>query len=70
MEKIQQRVNDYNEGKNVNPLLIFPEGTTSNGRGLLKFKIGAFASKPKITIFGLIYDCDGFDMGMDEISTI
>jgi len=44
MEKIQQRVNDYNEGKNVNPLLIFPEGTTSNGRGLLKFKIGAFAS--------------------------
>ena len=70
MEKIQQRVKNYNDHKSANQLLIFPEGTTSNGRGLLKFKMGAFASKPKITIFGLIYDCDGFDMGMDEITTL
>lgn len=50
--------------------MIFPEGTTSNGRGILRFKVGAFASLPKITIIGLIYDCNGFDMGMDEVTTL
>lgn len=70
MEKIQQIVTSYNEGKeDVNQLLICPEGTTSNRRRLLRFKMGAFASKHKITFIGLIYDCDGFDMGMNEIST-
>jgi hypothetical protein len=45
--------------------MIFPEGTTSNGKSILRFKVGAFASKPKITIYGLVYECKGFDMGMD-----
>ncbi len=36
----------------------------------MKFKIGAFASLPKITIYGLIYECKGFDMGMDEVTPL
>ncbi len=51
-------------------MLIFPEGTTSNGRAILRFKNGAFSNLSPITIFGLVYDCDGFDMGMDEITPI
>lgn len=57
LEQIKERVLQYQPSVNVNPLLIFPEGTTSNGRSILRFKLGAFAEKPKITIFGLIYDC-------------
>jgi hypothetical protein len=30
------------EGKNLTPLLIFPEGTVSSGRHILKFNKGAF----------------------------
>jgi hypothetical protein len=30
------------EGKNLTPLLIFPEGTISSGRHILKFNKGAF----------------------------
>lgn len=37
----------------VYPLIIFPEGTTSNGQSLLSFKIGAFNDLSPITIFFL-----------------
>lgn len=37
------------------PLVIFPEGTTSNGKGLLTFKSGAFEGTPPITAFCLKY---------------
>ena len=30
------------EGEDWNPICIFPEGTTTNGRGILPFKRGAF----------------------------
>ena len=39
-----QRMNDMAEGQlpHARPLLLFPEGTTTNGRYLLPFKTGAF----------------------------
>lgn len=52
LEKIVERQKDYIEGKPVMPVMIFPEGTTSSGRYLFKFKKGAFYSlmplKPNI----------------------
>ena len=52
LEKIIKRQKDFIEGKPVMPFMIFPEGTTTSGRHLLKFKRGAFYSflpiKPNI----------------------
>ena len=52
LDKILERQKDYMEGKAVLPLMIFPEGTTTSGRHILKFKKGAFYSllpiKPNI----------------------
>lgn len=40
------------------PLLLFPEGTTSNGEGLLDFKQGAFAPGAPVRPVVLYYDGD------------
>ena len=42
VEDIIQRQEDLNNGKSKFPLLIFPEGTTSNGLSMMEFKRGAF----------------------------
>ena len=53
-EKIIQRQKDFMEGKPVMPFMIFPEGTTTSGRHLFKFKKGAFYNlmpvKPNIVL--------------------
>ena len=43
-EAIKNRINEFQQCKDdtVNPILIFPEGTVSNGRALMTFKNGAF----------------------------
>ena len=42
MEDIYIRQKNYLEGKSLSPLAIFPEGTTTSNRNILKFKKGAF----------------------------
>lgn len=46
----------------IYPLIIFPEGTTSNGNSLLKFKVGAFNDLAPLTIVGLKYTCTFFKL--------
>jgi lysophosphatidylcholine acyltransferase/lyso-PAF acetyltransferase len=71
VEKIESQINAYNRDRcNFNPMIIFPEGTTSNGRSILRFKAGAFHNKSKVTIVSFNYTCDGFDMGMDEVGPV
>ena len=52
--ELEQRQKDFYEGKILSPLCIFPEGTTTNGKYILKFKKGAFYSllpiKPQIIL--------------------
>lgn len=48
-----QRVASHND---ISPLLIFPEGTVTNGRTLMNFKRGAFASGERIKICVLKYN--------------
>ena len=42
MEDIYIKQKNYLEGKSLSPLAIFPEGTTTSNRNILKFKKGAF----------------------------
>ena len=39
-----ERQKDYIEGEPVMPFMIYPEGTTTSGRHIIKFKKGAFGS--------------------------
>lgn len=41
-EKIKKQQYDYFEGWSNRPVGIFPEGTCTNGKVLLPFKLGAF----------------------------
>ena len=42
MEDIYIKQKNFLEGKSLSPLAIFPEGTTTSNRNILKFKKGAF----------------------------
>ena len=44
LEEIMERQKNFIEGKPVMPFMIFPEGTTTSGRHILRFKKGAFNS--------------------------
>jgi len=44
VDDIIQRQHNIENGKDKYSLIIYPEGTTSNGFGLMKFKRGAFMS--------------------------
>ena len=44
LDEIVERQKNFIEGKPVIPFMIYPEGTTSAGRHILRFKKGAFSS--------------------------
>ena len=52
--ELEKRQRDFYEGKILSPLCLFPEGTTTNGRYILRFKRGAFYNllpiKPQIIL--------------------
>lgn len=57
-QMIKDRIQLVEEGR-MKPLLIFPEGTTTNGTSLMKFKKGAFFSMKPFYIYGVVYSGDG-----------
>ena len=56
--EIHERVERFMKGDQLKPLLIFPEGTVSNGTELMTFKKGAFMHDTPIKIFAMRYDRD------------
>jgi 1-acyl-sn-glycerol-3-phosphate acyltransferase len=48
-----QRIKSHND---IPPLLIFPEGTVTNGRSLISFKKGAFVTGDPIKIYVIKYN--------------
>ena len=57
LEAIEERVDLASKGE-AGPIMIFPEGTTTNGRAMMKFKRGAFVHEKPIKVTSLYYSGD------------
>lgn len=67
MGLIKQRVDRVMSQNDIPPVLIFPEGTVSHGRSLIKFKKGAFVLNKPIKIFALRYGGNGFISSISNV---
>jgi lysophosphatidylcholine acyltransferase/lyso-PAF acetyltransferase len=56
LNSLKTRVEKIKGGLNYNNILIFPEGTTTNGRCIINFKKGAFVTETPLKIVSLRYD--------------
>lgn len=71
---VKQRMQDMVAGRlpGARPVLLFPEGTTTNGRYLLPFKTGAFLAglpvKPVVMRYGQVGACVAQSAGVDANS--
>ena len=78
LEQISERQKEFIEGEPVMPFMIFPEGITTSGRHLLKFKKGAFTNllpvKPNIIHPNLNSNfhlgCGATDVGINYARTL
>ena len=74
--ELEKRQKDFYEGRILSPLCLFPEGTTTNGKYILKFKRGAFYSllpiKPQIILLdnNLNYSVAGCKINLCELPVI
>lgn len=69
--KVEQRVRDRTSTKQTGrfqPILIFPEGTTTNGSYLLPFRKGAFVAQVPVQPILLHYQTDRFNPAWESIS--
>ena len=56
LEKIEERVDAILSGRKLNSIMVFPEGTTTNGKCVIGFKKGAFSTKSGVKIHALRYN--------------
>ena len=72
LQLIKTRAARVNSHGDISPLLIFPEGTVSNGRSLIGFKKGAFQSGDLIKIYMLKYNPEpgSYAFTMSNMSTL
>jgi lysophosphatidylcholine acyltransferase/lyso-PAF acetyltransferase len=67
--KLSGRVEMAETGHNFNSLIIFPEGTTTNNKGLIDFKKGAFMALKPVRVFAVKYR-SSFSPQLNMISTL
>ncbi|XP_053992750.1 lysophospholipid acyltransferase LPCAT4-like isoform X2 [Hylaeus volcanicus] len=65
LESIHNRQRNISNGESLNTLILFAEGTTSNGHTILPFKNGAFSTLQKVTVVVLFYPCTYFHPAFD-----
>lgn len=67
---VTERVQAAHQNKNAPMMMLFPEGTTTNGDFLLPFKTGAFLSKAPVLPVILRYPYRRFSPAWDTISGV
>jgi len=66
--QIEKRVDDFAKNPGTTPpVLIFPEGTTSNGEYILSFKKGAFANMTPLRMYAVKYTNKNFSPAFDTL---
>jgi len=70
LEDIKLRVENIQAGKSYPPILIYPEGTTSNGESIISFKKGAFFSLAPMRIMCLEYPKETFSPAYDNLEFV
>ncbi|KAL4464326.1 hypothetical protein ABPG72_017112 [Tetrahymena utriculariae] len=69
-DAILERGKKISEGQNLPPILIFPEGTTTNSHYLLSFKKGAFESFLPIKLYAINYKYTKFNPTQDYMNLV
>lgn len=67
---VTERVREAHENESAPMMMLFPEGTTTNGDFLLPFKTGAFLAKAPVLPVILRYPYQRFSPAWDSISGI
>ncbi|CAK9178548.1 unnamed protein product [Ilex paraguariensis] len=67
---VNERVQEAHQNKLAPMMMLFPEGTTTNGDFLLPFKTGAFLSKTPVLPVILRYPYQRFSPAWDSISGV
>lgn len=67
---VTERIKEAHEDKNAPLMLLFPEGTTTNGDFLLPFKTGAFIAGAPVLPVILRYPYQRFSPAWDSISGV
>lgn len=55
LNDLKERVSKLNQGRRFSKMVVFPEGTTTNGKGLISFKKGPFVLETPLKLMGLKY---------------
>lgn len=66
-DAIRERGDNIKAGKNYPPIVIFPEGTTSNGTHLISFKKGAFENILPIKVICIQYPIRHLNVALDTL---
>ncbi|PSR99709.1 Lysophospholipid acyltransferase [Actinidia chinensis var. chinensis] len=67
---ITERIKEAHQNKSAPMMMLFPEGTTTNGDFILPFKTGAFLSKAPVLPVILRYPYQRFSPAWDSISGV
>ncbi|XP_024027756.1 lysophospholipid acyltransferase LPEAT1 isoform X2 [Morus notabilis] len=67
---VTERAREAHENENAPMMMLFPEGTTTNGDFLLPFKTGAFLAKAPVLPVILRYPYQRFSPAWDSISGV
>ncbi|XP_017258414.1 lysophospholipid acyltransferase LPEAT1 isoform X1 [Daucus carota subsp. sativus] len=67
---VNERVREAHQNKSAPVMMLFPEGTTTNGEYLLPFKTGAFLPKAPVLPVILRYPYQRFSPAWDTISGV